>query len=229
MKDMTNNKPLLYSVFIVIILIIIGFVYYNFFVFRIRSIYPDNNIIPTSVHQIRIDFSKELAERSSQPKYFLRQEGLEGKITSSFNNKRLVINFTSPLVEGEEVSLKLNLVSKNGDSFSKEIQLKAQYVPFNSLPLEEQELQTNQSDSFEDNNPTNLDLPYFDSDGPFTVDYSSGADLRYDKPFIKITDSTPSGRVSALKWIREQGYDPSDLDIRYIDFVNPLEESAEAR
>lgn len=73
----------------------------------------------------------------------------------------------------------------------------------------------------EDNTPIINDLPYTDVDGPFTIDYGSTPNRLYGS-FIEITDSTPLGREAAISWIKSQGYDPTDIDIRFDDFENPL-------
>lgn len=70
-------------------------------------------------------------------------------------------------------------------------------------------------------NPLMDKLPYIDIAGPFAIDYA------YDekdntKVFYLIHDTTPSGRINALKWIRSQGYDPTTLDIRFSDYESPL-------
>lgn len=65
------------------------------------------------------------------------------------------------------------------------------------------------------------DLPYTAIGGPFQIDYGfTGTDD--SEVFILIHNSTPSGRQNALQWIRDQGYDPTLLDIRYDEYENPL-------
>jgi hypothetical protein len=59
------------------------------------------------------------------------------------------------------------------------------------------------------------------SAGAYEIHYGPAAN-RKDGVFIEIVNSSPNGRKSALKWIREQGQDPTDLEIRYTDFSNPL-------
>lgn len=63
-------------------------------------------------------------------------------------------------------------------------------------------------------------LPVTDINGPFTIEYlytKDGVD------YIKITDSSPQGRVNALHWLRERGIDPTELIIQFEDFKNPLD------
>lgn len=73
----------------------------------------------------------------------------------------------------------------------------------------------------EDNTPIINELPYTDVEGPFTIDYGTTPDRLYGS-FIEITDSTPLGREVAISWIKNQGYDPTNIDIRFDDFENPL-------
>ncbi len=61
--------------------------------------------------------------------------------------------------------------------------------------------------------------PITDINGPFTIEYiytKNGVD------YIKIIDSSPQGRMNAMHWLRERGIDPTNLDIQFDDFVNPL-------
>lgn len=63
-------------------------------------------------------------------------------------------------------------------------------------------------------------LPYSDIMGPFSIDYAFDA-VDTTKTRVIITNSTPDGRLRALKWIRNQGVDPADLTIEFVDFQNP--------
>lgn len=69
-------------------------------------------------------------------------------------------------------------------------------------------------------NPIIDRLPYSDILGPFTVDYAFDA-TDSTKTHIVISNSTPNGRVKALQWIRDQGFDPANLTINFEDFNNP--------
>lgn len=70
-------------------------------------------------------------------------------------------------------------------------------------------------------NPLMNKLPYIDIAGPFAIDY--GYDEKDNtKVYYLIHDTTPSGRVRAIEWIRNQGYDPTTLDIRFSDYASPL-------
>jgi len=75
--------------------------------------------------------------------------------------------------------------------------------------------------------PLIANLPVTDLYGPYKIDYGPSSD-RSNGVFIEISDSSPEGRDKALKWIRQQGQDPTDLEIRYIDFNNPLKPAPES-
>ncbi len=75
----------------------------------------------------------------------------------------------------------------------------------------------------EDVTPLIALLPVTEILGPFTIDYGP-SQSRKNGVFLQISDSSPKGRQKALEWIRERGQDPTDLEIRYLDFTNPLEE-----
>jgi hypothetical protein len=77
------------------------------------------------------------------------------------------------------------------------------------------------SQAFANKNPIVNLLPYTDPAGPFSIDYGA-SESRKNGVFLVISDSSANGRVNALKWIRQQGYDPTNLEITYLDYSNPL-------
>lgn len=64
-------------------------------------------------------------------------------------------------------------------------------------------------------------LPHTDINGPFSIGYGASKEGG-GKTYLIISDSSPNGRSKALQWIREHGSDPTDLEIQFTDFVNPL-------
>lgn len=72
----------------------------------------------------------------------------------------------------------------------------------------------------EKDNPLLEKLPYYDIIGPFAIDFDFGSEGSLKAKTV-IRNSTPNGRLKALKWIREQGVDPADLMIEFEDFDNP--------
>ncbi len=97
-----------------------------------------------------------------------------------------------------------------------------------NLTLERESLGSEAADqtgtSIRQQNPIINLLPYTDISGPFQIDYGMDPDHN-NRLFLLISYSTPDGRQAALKWIRSQGYDPTNLDIRFKDFHNPLLEA----
>lgn len=75
--------------------------------------------------------------------------------------------------------------------------------------------------ALEAKNPLVALLPVSDLYGPFNIDYGP-SETEKGSIFLIVSYSTPAGRLNALKWIRQQGQDPTDLEIRFIDFNNPL-------
>jgi len=78
-----------------------------------------------------------------------------------------------------------------------------------------------EGDELVEKNPILDALPYKDIYGPFNVDYGA-SDRQKGGILLDINGSTPPGRAKAIEWIRQQGQDPTDLEIRYSDFKNPL-------
>ncbi len=74
--------------------------------------------------------------------------------------------------------------------------------------------------AIEKTNPLLAKLPYDDIMGPFSINFDFASETAL-KATIIIRNSTPNGRIKALRWIREQGVDPADLMIRFEDFNNP--------
>lgn len=66
-------------------------------------------------------------------------------------------------------------------------------------------------------NPIITLLPYSDLMGPFSIDYGASK-LRRNGILLDINNSSPQGRLNAMKWIRSQGYDVTDLEIVFSDY-----------
>jgi len=64
-------------------------------------------------------------------------------------------------------------------------------------------------------------LPVDNINGPYSIDYGQST-LQKNGSVIIISNSSPDGRKNAIKWIRQQGFDPTTLEINYSDFSNPL-------
>lgn len=66
-------------------------------------------------------------------------------------------------------------------------------------------------------------LPVDEVTGPFSIDYGFAED-NTNEVFLIVSNSSPRGRIAALKWIRGSGQDPTDLKIRFEGYNNPLSE-----
>ena len=64
-------------------------------------------------------------------------------------------------------------------------------------------------------------LPYTDIGGYFAIDFGPSDNPKIGTELI-VSNSTSEGRQNALKWIRQQGFDPTDYYIKFIDFDNPV-------
>lgn len=64
-------------------------------------------------------------------------------------------------------------------------------------------------------------LPYDDLVGPFSIDYGASK-KRPNGIFLDISNSSPQGRENAMKWIKSQGYDVTDLEIVFRDYNQQL-------
>lgn len=73
----------------------------------------------------------------------------------------------------------------------------------------------------EENTPIISNLPYADAVAPFSINYGGSTSREYGV-FIVIGNSVPQSRVEALQYIKQNGSNPTDLEIRYEDFKNPL-------
>ena len=64
-------------------------------------------------------------------------------------------------------------------------------------------------------------MPYIDILGPFSIDYGPSK-IQPDGMVLFVSDSSPGGRQKALKWIRENNQEPTDLEIVFSDYLSPL-------
>lgn len=67
-------------------------------------------------------------------------------------------------------------------------------------------------------------LPATDVTAPFTIKYVT---TKNNVPSLEISDSTPIGREKALEWLYSRDYNPTQLDISFLDFLNPLVDRGE--
>ncbi|HEX5456199.1 MAG TPA: hypothetical protein VFW77_02425 [Candidatus Saccharimonadales bacterium] len=75
-------------------------------------------------------------------------------------------------------------------------------------------------------NPILQYLPYTSESPPFTINYGPSKERKGDI-YLLINDASPNGRQAALDWIRSQGQDPTDMQIIFAGFDNPLGKGVE--
>lgn len=74
---------------------------------------------------------------------------------------------------------------------------------------------------FQENNPIISNLPLGYNQREFAIDYTK-SEKSPDKIVLLITGETATSRKYAIDQIEEWGYHPSDYEIVFLDFVNPL-------
>lgn len=72
-----------------------------------------------------------------------------------------------------------------------------------------------------DANPIISSLPVRKVDQYFAIDYGIRDGSQTDT-FLLIRNSSTDGRANAIQWIKQKGANPTDIDIRYDDYVSPL-------
>lgn len=74
-------------------------------------------------------------------------------------------------------------------------------------------------------NPLTRQLPYLGDGLDFRVDYAQHlgrASGPADAIYFQISANTEADRQKAINWIKDQGFDPSIMEIEFSDFSNPL-------
>ncbi len=73
---------------------------------------------------------------------------------------------------------------------------------------------------FTKDNPITADLPYENIKDGYSIDYSFKQN-KYRHVTVEISSGNPIGRQKALSWIKQKGYNLSQLTIVFEDFNNP--------
>lgn len=214
MTDIYTRRRVIAGVLVSLAVVaVVVYVVWAFYTLRIVSIDPANNTLPTTQQSISI--------RYSQPLKSARVVSLSPDITysTSVKSDTFTITLASTQNEGTRLNLVVSVTSDAGNLTSTLV-FKTTYVSFNQLSEAQQTASINASDNFSDNYPLIGKIPRIDITGPYSIDY--GGDSSGNAASLIIYDSTPNGRVAALQWIRAQGVDPTTLDIRYDEYINPL-------
>ena len=202
---------------IVVILLVVAYVW-NSFVLHIISIDPAGNTLPTAQQTITVRYSQKLVD----VKVTSVSEGIT--FTSSVKDDSFIIKLDRLLNVGTKVDLAISATSDRG-SLQSTLSYTAAYVAVENMSEAQQALSSNDSAGFDDGYPLAGNIPHIDISGPYSIDYGDGAPGATALPLV-ISDSTPHGRIAAIEWIRSQGVDPTTIDIRYDEYVNPLTSGA---
>ena len=213
MNIYTQRKLIVGGIVALVVAAVVMYIIWTFYTLHIISVDPANNTLPTAQQSISI--------RYSQPLKNARVVSLSPDITYTTSVK--LDTFTVTLANTQSEGTKLNLVvsaTGSSGSITSTLSFKAAYVSFNQLSEAQQTASINASDNFSDNYPLIGKIPRIDITGPYSIDY--GGSSSGNAASLIIYDSTPNGRTAAIQWIRDQGVDPTTLDIRYSEYINPL-------
>ena len=228
---MFRNKYSVYIKVIVIVLFCVSAIIITYSSFKIRVVSSSvtDDILPTSTTSIEYTFNHYIGKN---PKIKISGSMASYKYTYSVDNNRLNIRILTPLDDGGSLSIDFSVLSSlsSGD-FSEKYAVK--YIDFNELPKKEQEKQIATSSSFEGDYPIVGVLPIlsdsFEIDYQYPPDGSSRLRLIITSLLVNTDDpeASPSSdanlslireaRDDALKYIKDNGYNPLDYDIYYTE------------
>lgn len=198
----------------VLIISLIVLYAWNSFVLSITSVDPAGNKLPTAQQTITVRYNHKLVDA----KVTSVSQGIT--FTSSVKDDSFIIKLDRLLGVGTKVDLTISATSEQG-SLQSTLSFTAAYVPIENMSEAQQALLANDSAGFDKGYPLAGNIPHVDISGPYSIDYGDGAPGATALPLV-ISDSTPHGRIAAIEWIRSQGVDPTTIDIRYDEYINPL-------
>jgi len=206
------------SLGVVLIISLIVLYTWNSFVLNITSVDPAGNTLPTAQQTITVRYNQKLVDA----KVTSVSQGIT--YTSSVKDDSFIIKLGELVNVGTKVDLTISATSTQGNLQST-LSFTAAYVPLENMSEAQQTLLANDSAGFDKGYPLAGNIPHIDISGPYSIDYGDGAPGATALPLV-ISDSTPHGRIAAIEWIRSQGVDPTTIDIRYDEYVNPLTSGA---
>ncbi len=231
-----NNKRLLIGVAVgtVLLMLLLSLFIFKPGQFKVTSVSPAGDELPTSTRLITVVFSHALAEKDVQPEDFVTTNQ-NTAIETSIKEKELNITLTeAPSTEQEFIVTLNNIRSSGGKELSIRFRFVPQYVPFNELPKAEKERQEQRAYLPENEHPLLKLLPYyvFDYRINYVTDknFGTGGSWQGEKDNFRViietyavpgesleqyTADTKSIRNQALEFIRSLGVDPEN-DIHYV-------------
>ncbi|MEO5948774.1 MAG: hypothetical protein ABIP74_00010 [Candidatus Saccharimonas sp.] len=181
---------------------------------RVDSVDPSGDVLPTAQQSITIKYNQKIVDA----KVTSMTTGIT--YTTSVKDDEFTIKLDQLQEEGVRVALTVSATSAQG-SLETKLLFTAKYVRLQDMSEEQQALLTDDSAGFAENYPLVGNIPHVDVSGPYSIDYGERSAAETMASLV-ISDSTPDGRIAAIKWIAEQGVDPTTIDIRYDEYVNPL-------
>jgi hypothetical protein len=197
-----------------IVIIIATLIIWNTLVLHVVAVDPLNGRLPTVQQTITITYSQKLVDA----KVISFTPQLD--YTTSVKGENFIIRLAETQPEDIKLNLKVEATSARG-KIASEFSFTGVYVNYADLSDAQQTQLINESDGISDRHPLDGHIPHIDVAAPYSIDYGDSAQGQTALPLV-ISNSSPNGRAAALRWIREAGYDPTTLDIRYDEYVNPL-------
>lgn len=170
-----------------------------------------------SIEVIPGDSTLKLNDKNIKPGIIYLKPGIY-TITANkegFKEDKVTVELNSDPVRVGLVPMSDSVAAKKWLTDNPAIQLERERIGGERAALEAQ--------TQEDLTPLIQVLPYKDPSGIFRVDYGSSQTRTIDGAvFIDVNGSNSVGRKNFVKWLAEQGQDPTDLEIQYTDFHNPF-------
>lgn len=213
MEVAKRKKILILLILIIgfILIIWLGYTIYNATTFHIVSTNPSINNVATVSPFIDVNFNRALSNKinvTSNP-----------NIVSSFKiiNKQIDISLNIPLNENYKYTILISdIYDTSGQHLNNQkLAFTPIYISASNLPQDQGKVllknQANYSKSTYGNNLTQL-LPFTEPNLQYQINYESNK----GKLTFLITASNQQNQQAALDWIKAQGYNPSQLNIKYI-------------
>lgn len=147
------NKRLVVAGVIVLMLALLGFLYYQLFVFHITKTDPDLGSFSSSAPYLRVSFNQTLDAKSlqfSDPAYAVSKASVEGK--------SITFDFDGELIVGKSYEITIKKIANKGGRLieNRKLRFTAQKIPASALSAEQQKALVSRQDHY-----------------PYTVDYIS--------------------------------------------------------
>lgn len=194
--------------------VIVAMIVWNVIILHIVQVDPANGTLPTTQQTITIQYSQKLVDAK------ITSFTPQVDYTTSVKDDRVTIHLATTQKEGSKLAIAITATGVRS-TLNSQLSFTAAYVDFNKLSEAQQTQLINESDGISDARPLAGLIPHIDVAGPYSIEYGDTAPNQIAASLV-ISDSSPNGRAGAIQWIRSQGVDPTILDIRYDEYINPL-------